>query len=267
MKNVLLLVHDDQGQESRLQAALDLTRALDGHLACLDVVAVPALVGDPLAADASAILLQDERAREDRNIERLRARLGCEDVVWDMRSLVGDLAPALEDAAALADVIVVNRTLTVTTRHDLKELASELILRSGKPILAVPEDASRFEVRGRAIVAWDGSAACTAALRAAVPLLQLAESVILLEIDDGALETSVRDAATYLSRHDIHPLIRFEKLLGRTVPDVLLAEIRDRRADYMVMGGYGRGRLVETLFGGVTRALLRQSPVPLFVAR
>ena len=27
MKNVLLLVHDDQGQEARLQAALDLTRA------------------------------------------------------------------------------------------------------------------------------------------------------------------------------------------------------------------------------------------------
>ncbi len=41
MKNVLLLVHDDVGQESRYQVALDLTRALQGHLMCLDVTYVP----------------------------------------------------------------------------------------------------------------------------------------------------------------------------------------------------------------------------------
>jgi hypothetical protein len=35
MKNVLLLVHDDLGQEARLQAALDIVRAIGGHLHCL----------------------------------------------------------------------------------------------------------------------------------------------------------------------------------------------------------------------------------------
>lgn len=35
MKNVLLLIHDDDGQEARLQVTLDLTRALDGHLTCV----------------------------------------------------------------------------------------------------------------------------------------------------------------------------------------------------------------------------------------
>jgi hypothetical protein len=37
MKNILLLVHDDVGQEARLQVALDVTRALTGHLESLDV--------------------------------------------------------------------------------------------------------------------------------------------------------------------------------------------------------------------------------------
>ena len=41
MKNVLLLVHDDDGQELRLQASLDLVRALDGHLTCVDVPPPP----------------------------------------------------------------------------------------------------------------------------------------------------------------------------------------------------------------------------------
>ena len=45
MKNVLLLIHDDAGQEARLQAALDVTRALEGHLTCLDVAIVPPVMG------------------------------------------------------------------------------------------------------------------------------------------------------------------------------------------------------------------------------
>ena len=40
MKNVLVLIHDDAGQEARLQAALDVVRNLDGHLACLEVAGI-----------------------------------------------------------------------------------------------------------------------------------------------------------------------------------------------------------------------------------
>jgi len=36
MKNVLLLVHDDAGQESRYQAALDIARAQPSALLCFE---------------------------------------------------------------------------------------------------------------------------------------------------------------------------------------------------------------------------------------
>ncbi len=52
MKNILLLVHDDEGQEARLQAALDLVRTLDGHLVCLDVTPFPVMAGDFYVASA-----------------------------------------------------------------------------------------------------------------------------------------------------------------------------------------------------------------------
>lgn len=62
MKNVLLLVHEDAGQEARLQAALDLTRALRGHLTCLDGTCYPVAAGcfDP---GAEAAMLEEARAR------------------------------------------------------------------------------------------------------------------------------------------------------------------------------------------------------------
>ena len=63
MKNILLLVHEDAGQEARLQTALSLTRAVNGHLKCLDVVVLPELAGDPYMATSTALLFEHEQNR------------------------------------------------------------------------------------------------------------------------------------------------------------------------------------------------------------
>ena len=57
MKNVFVLVHDDAGQEARLQAALDLVRTFGGHLSCIDVVQVPVLVGDIYGMNGQVALI------------------------------------------------------------------------------------------------------------------------------------------------------------------------------------------------------------------
>ena len=75
MKNILLLVHDDVGQEARLQAALDVTRAVEGHLRCVDVTQMPVLFGDPQDSAGAAMLLEDEFEREKGNSEVLKRRL------------------------------------------------------------------------------------------------------------------------------------------------------------------------------------------------
>jgi nucleotide-binding universal stress UspA family protein len=119
---------------------------------------------------------------------------------------------------------------------------------------------------GRALVCWDGSACASAAVRAAVPLLKLAQTVILLEIEEDGRDKTAEDAAEYLSRNDIHAIIRRRHPLTMKHADVILDEIKQERADYVVMGGFSHLRFVEALFGGVTRALLSKSPVPLFMA-
>ena len=95
MKNILLLVHDDPGQEARVQAALDLTRALDGHLTCLDVAAMPVISGDIYSATVEVQLLTDQRNRAAQNRDRLKARLTGEDVPWNWVEASGQIAPSL----------------------------------------------------------------------------------------------------------------------------------------------------------------------------
>ena len=53
MKTVMVLIHDDASQEARLQTALDVVRAVEGHLLCLDVVQMP-VIADGFGAGGGA---------------------------------------------------------------------------------------------------------------------------------------------------------------------------------------------------------------------
>jgi len=265
MKNILLLVHDDPGQEARFQAALDIGRAVEGHLSCLDVTVIPALIGTDYVGDTEFVkLLDDERQREATNRGKLEARLVHEDLPWDWTDATGQIAHCLENACALADLIVVNRQLDAFPLPDMRNVAGELVLRSDTPILAVPETLARFDLDS-ALVAWDGSSASAAALRAAVPLLRHARRVTIVEVQNRSIRAPAEGAATYLSRHDIHARIDRIKSGDRPAADLLLAKAASEAFGYIVMGGFGHRRFAEALFGGVTRTMLTKSPIPVFL--
>ncbi|MGE5722584.1 MAG: universal stress protein [Sphingomonadales bacterium] len=267
MKNILVLIHDDAGQEARLQAALDLTRALGGHLTCLDVARYP-VTGGYFSPEAEVALLDEERHREQLNTQRLIERLGGEDVPWNIAATTGTFADCIAAEAGLADLIVVNRELDDPTAPDMLAAASSIILETRKPVIAVSEKCRGFDASGRAIVAWDGSLPAMAALTASVPLLLLAGSVNLVEIQ-GDSPGSVEEAAAYLSRHDIHAevsLVARFKDDKSSIGDMIATICGNENAAYCVMGAYGHSRLREAVLGGVTRHMLGCSTVPLVLA-
>lgn len=267
MKNILLLIHDDHGQEARFQAALDIGRALEGHLTCLDVTCMRMIAADSYGVTGTVMLLEDERLRETANRTRMKARLAVEDVPWDWIDVTGFLEQSIENSAALADIIVVNRHLGGFGDPGARLVASGLVVNSGKPILAVPEKCKGFATAGAALIAWDGSNGASAALTAAVPLLKLAASVTIFEVDDGSLSTSAEEAAAYLSRNDVHPLIVRTARGDDRVSSLIFAKVQSGRFDYLVMGGFGHSRFAEAMLGGVTRKMLTESSIPLLIAR
>lgn len=265
MKNILVLMHDDAGQEARFQAALDLTRALDGHLTCLDVAITPAGVNDYATLGGSALLMADEQANESKNRAHMDVRLQTEGLPYDWVDAVGFVGPSVRDTATLADLIVLNRDIE-HIYPDMAEIAGEVLIKSGRPIVAVPAETRGFDAFGAALVAWDGSAEAERALRAAVPLLKLAKSVTIIEVDDGSIQWPANGAAVYLSRHNIDATVQKMSDIVDIPSTVLLEQIESHKAAYLVMGGFGHSRFVEAALGGVTRRMLHESPVPLFLA-
>lgn len=263
MKNILLLIHDDPGQEARLQAALDITRAVEGHLTCIDVTPYPVIAGDGFGF-AETVVVLDERDSEAKNKALISDRLSREDVSWNWIDAMDEIANAVLDAADLADLIILNRALDDYPLPDMRDIASRIVARASAPVLAVPETLERFELE-RALVAWDGRASAAAALRAAVPLLAFAKEVEIFMARGPDTHTAPEEAAMYLSRHGIKASIRTTDI-GKFHADFLISdESKLFRADYIVMGAYGRGRLRET-FGGTTKNLLSNSKCPLLMS-
>ena len=264
MKNVLLLVHDDEGQEARLQAALDLTRALEGHLTCIDVALTPTMAGEvyPMGVVETAFL-RDEQATEGRNKIALEARLEHEDVPWDWIDVTGDFVEGVCDAAMLADIIVLNRKLDKTQYPDMSDVASRILMRARVPVVAMPRDSKQLALK-RALVAWDGQASAAATLRACVPLLKCADAVEIFMARDGAEKVDPAIAAEYLSRHGIHASVRILEDGLHAADQLIETEAAAFQADYILMGAYTHGRLMET-FGGVTKRMLRNAKLPIIL--
>lgn len=270
MKSILLHIHDDDGADSRLQAACDLARACNAHVQCVQVTPMPDLVAADIYGGAgyAPSIAAELHAIDETFRARMQAHLVREDIGWDWRHMDGDCVSGLLSAATLADVIVA--TLPAGGRASVRDplpIVADLALGGRTPVLAVPQEARDFAVTGRALVAWDGSAEASAALRAAVPLLALAQAVDIVTVEeaDKAQFPSVA-APEYLARHGIKAQMHSWPRHGRAI-DMALAEAIDTlAADWVVMGAFGHSRWRELIFGGVTRAMLRDARVPLLLA-
>jgi nucleotide-binding universal stress UspA family protein len=176
----------------------------------------------------------------------------------------GDLEAELARFASFADMVVLSSPRDVPF-PDMHRAIGDFLVRAKKPVLTVPGSATGIAVNGEALLLWDGSDQASAAMRAAMPLFRRAASVIILEIDDGSLEIPATVAAAHLSQHGIISSARRDGAFGEKTGSVIIEQIGLIGPAYVVMGGFGRSRLVESLFGGVTERLLKDTPVPLFL--
>ena len=270
MRSILVHAVDDAAFESRLQAALDLARMFDAHLTLLQTIAYDIVVPtDPYGLSPVEVSRASMEAAEEFR-GRFEGRLSQEDVRWDWQAEPGYVTRSLVRHAALNDIALVGGSPVGTDGRRGASLAGALAINCRTPIMVVPDSTRGFEQGKAAVLCWNGSLEAARSMRSAVPLLQQSKTVHVLtvgEIDDDAEEPlPAIAAADYLERHGVD--CEIVQLPGGkdTVAETLhkAAEMRD--AGLMVMGAYGRTRLVETLFGGVTRSVLSKPVLPVLMA-
>jgi nucleotide-binding universal stress UspA family protein len=138
------------------------------------------------------------------------------------------------------------------------------LLNMGRPVLTVPPGIEAVQAE-RVVVAWKDVREARRAVREALPLLREAKEVFVIEASDEGAESPaqkrVDDVSAYLARHRVNVAAASVEPVRTTAAAQLIGVARARQADLIVAGAYGHSRLGEWIFGGVTRELLRSSPI------
>jgi nucleotide-binding universal stress UspA family protein len=277
-KTILVHVDDnDPASPDRIIASHRLAAASHAKLIGVAVALPPAtveLLASGGAIVAAGLITGDPHELDDRfqaskaQFARLMAREGGK-VQTDWRNAIDFPAAALASMASLADLVVVGPARTPAPANSYLD-HGDLVMKAGRPVLVVPHGTDRFG-RGTVIAAWRNTREARRALADALPLLAAAEAVHLvhvLEAGEGRGETAhLADAAAYLGGHGIDATTHLLESEGLSPAQRLLEFATRAEATLIVSGAYGRARLREWVFGGVTRDLLRECPFTCLFSR
>jgi nucleotide-binding universal stress UspA family protein len=276
-KDILVFVADTGIDEPAIALAEQLARRYDAHLAAAFLTPLP---DEPLAYEPTVVagvwaeLLGRARAQAEAERAALARRLersasGCELRVAE--ALSRDLGRVAAVHARYADIAVFARPIEGEHGDLRSEIIEGVLFHAGRPALITPPDWGDRPIGARVLVAWDASREATRALADAAPLIDSAETVIVVTVDAkprlfGHGEHPGANIAAHLSRRGKHVEVRNVDGAGKPVSAALIEQARAINADLIVMGGYASSRLREMVFGGATRDLLRKSEAPLLMS-
>jgi len=263
---VMVHVEFDAAADDRIRLALGLAAAFEATLIGVAAWAPrPPFVTDGIAVDGELVAQEyryvaDQLATRERSFRALAAA-HRQPIEW--RSAADLPTEYLADQARAADLIVIGHDSAPADAHRLVDPAS-LLLRSGRPVIAVPAGVSALAAR-RVVIGWKDTRESRRAVSDALPLLHRAEEVSVVSICEDGMEKRARagvdDVAGFLGRHRIDARVEVVDAAGAGAGDVLLRLAAEREVDLVVAGAYGRSRLGEWIFGGATRTLTTKSPI------
>ena len=271
MKSILLHVDGDQCFEARKQVALDLARAGNGHITCLQAVSYEVFAPGDFYGNAMAAAMPRIKEAAEELRAKVEADLSNEGASFEWRFCYGMAETHLLEQSALHDVIVIGP-------HDIGEdgsrgpsaMAGELAIKAPAPVLVVPGEVKSFDPSDPVMVAWNGSSEACIAMRRALPLLAQSKNVFLASVAEPGERTRyefpVREAAMYLDRHDVSTEVVEIPKGKESVADALSRAAQVRNCSSLVIGAYGHSRLAELLMGGVIRSVLTDPALPVLMA-
>ncbi len=274
VNDVLAIVLDPSEDDAAVMMAESIVGAAEARAAAL-IVTIQ--LGSAFAEPAALSHVLEDIAKGPKTAaaltrEAIAERLRRSSAMFELRDVVAETAlwdRAVIAHAQLSDIVVLRRASE--TEHTRRALAETVLMRSGRPVLLTPPGWKRARSWERVVIGWNAKREAVRAVNDAMPFLRAAEKVIVATIDalptpSGHGQAPGRDLAAFLARRGVDVELRNVDGIGRTEARALLDEAIAVNAGMIVMGGYGHTRAAEFVFGGVTRELMLNSPIPLLLS-
>jgi nucleotide-binding universal stress UspA family protein len=274
IKTVLSVLGVDSFNED-LRGAIDFCQTHHAHLTAMPIfMASEPPIGSYQAV--SSVWIEERQRATDRLAEKaaeIKAVLSRSDLSYEVQEIFTEFAWAdidIAERALYADLVLIGPQATIDKELQ-RRVVNGALFRTPTPMMIIPKG-QPIEAHPKTIlVAWDSTEEAARALRQSMDFLQGAESVHVTLVDPIASssangEEPGADVATFLARHGVKVDVDCISSEGRSIDEALRQHAVGVAADMIVMGAYNHPRLQERLFGGVTRSMLQNTPLPLFLA-
>jgi nucleotide-binding universal stress UspA family protein len=275
IKDVMVHLDGTAADETRLAAVDDIAELFQSRVIGLFLNVLPLHAPgeeDGIGAIRAVNLLQLAREAGDKTEIKLTHRLARLQKPVELRRFDG-FVDAIADFAArearTADAFVALRPNGAAP--ELEQLVERVLFGSGRHlVLLPPRKAAKATMLDHILLAWNGSRESARAMAEAMPYLRKARAVTVIVVDDEPpVERNAMEgvsAVDHLKQYEVNAVLHHARARRGDVGATLMNEAKQRKANLIVMGGYGHSRLREWFLGGTTYELLHEAHVPLLVA-
>jgi len=267
IKSILCAYSGGASRGSGLRHAIKLARHHNAHLAGVLRHGKSAFV-ERVGMQIPEELVERLQALDAEHIDAVKGRFlkaaddaGLGDV--EFIELDPERDGELSEVARAYDLIVSGTPVRGAKEAHLSAHPDAIALRSGRPVLVVPNDYQATGLADRAVVAWDGKRSAARALSDAMDVLSEKSHVTLLSV--GSQPAGTERAKAKMLRHGISVDAKSVPKSG-SIAETLLAEAEMDGAKLMVMGAFEHSKFAHDLFGGVTTDVIEKAPFPIFMA-
>jgi nucleotide-binding universal stress UspA family protein len=268
LRSILLALDHSENSDAVVELGIHWTKQLGAKLVGIGIVDQPMLLSTAPApeSDEEAPELQGHWKEDEQRVEQCLERFSqrCDEA--------GVNAKAIKDVGPPSD-----RILLEANRHDLVllsphfqtptsggDLFRQVVRTSPRPVVSVPRE---LPAGDSIVIAFDGSVHSSRALQAFLTTgLDRSKNVFVVSIDDDSQEAARHCALAieFLQLHDVKAEARPLESTGAVV-EQLLAEVVALETGLLVLGVHQKPTLQEMFRGSVTKTILNESMVPLFL--
>lgn len=274
IKKVLVYTYGKEPHTNTLKVAANFAKQHDAELTGLfvrpDVMGYSTVYGDyPLNLAQTFFDLQKEYAAEaEKQFKSIVDKVGCKAEWHEVDEYEKQPKPAF-----YTDYIFVTQPdKKGTITFDSAGFIDRLVIETGLPLVVVPTQWSADTFAARPALGWKESREAVSAVRHTLPLLRNADEVDIVtavrSADDESDVIKGIEISEYLASHDIDCKYYALKMKNteHNEAETIMRHVHDNHLDAIVIGGYGHSRFRETVLGGVTRSVLRNSSVPVVLS-
>ena len=272
LRDIQVQIDNTAANKTRLAAALQLSQKFDGtHLLGVHALRTPEAILNGVPHGVTGYFPDEIIEQQTKNIKGQALTLrkafekeaGAIGATNEWRELEGREIDIVAFHARFSDLTIISQVRGKFAEE--LEFSGSLLMEGNLSILAVPEKKISENMTDTILVAWDGSAEASRAVKGSLPLLKVAQKVILLSVgipEEGNIPQC--DIADHLLRHGIET---DKRIVDDPFPeDVILNTAKTENVGLIVAGAWGHSRIREMIFGGVTKSLFSNQKIPVLMS-